>query len=153
MHELNAIRAAIRGAVSQRDAELAAQGRSITQATASGAYRHLELDILDPTRATPAAVQVFASQIIEELGLGRVSFDVFVRAARCAMCDRMTHAEPGDPVCAACGAPVPRTEGPAIAARWTRPISVVEDDLAAQEVGSGLADRRHRRRATPVVPR
>lgn len=148
MHEANAVRAAIRNAMAERDAAVRAAGPDAHEAQ-SGGFRHLELEILDPTRATPEAVQLYAPPILEELHLGWVSFDVFVRAVRCSMCGRMTHAEPHDPVCRACGAPVPRTEGAAIEAHWTKPIAIAAD-AQAHDAGSHLAD--HRRHVTRVVP-
>ena len=124
MHEANAVRTAIRNAVVERDAALAAASAAGPHAADPGAYRHLELEIMDPTRATPEAVQLYAPPILEELGLREVSFDVFVRAVKCSMCGQMTHAEPADPICRHCNAPVPRTDGPAIEAQWTKPIAV-----------------------------
>jgi hypothetical protein len=146
MHEANAVRTAIKNAMAERDAAIAASGPDAHEARAGG-YRHLELEIIDPTRATPEAVQLYAPPILEELHSSGVSFDVFVRAVRCAMCGRMTHAEPHDPVCRACGAPVPRTEGAAIEAHWTRPIAVAE---TPHDAGSHLAD--HRRHVARVMP-
>jgi hypothetical protein len=149
MHEANAVRTAIRNAMVERDAALA-DARSRGDHEAEQAFRHLELEIMDPTRATPEAVQLCASPILEQLGMARVSFDVFVRAVRCSMCGHMTHAELSDPVCRSCGAPVPCTEGPAIEAHWTKPIAVPAGSQPAHDVGSHLADhqRRHVARVT-----
>ena len=121
MHEANAVRTAIKRAQAEREATLAAD-REAGVHEPDSAFHHLELEIMDPTRATPEAVQLYAPPILEELGLKGVSFDVFVRAVKCALCGRMTHAEPADPICRYCSAPVPRTDGPAIEAQWTKPI-------------------------------
>jgi hypothetical protein len=143
MHEANAVRTAIKRAVEEREVILAAD-RDAGVHEPDSAFHHLELEIMDPTRATPEAVQVYAPPILEELGLREVSFDVFVRAVKCAMCGRMTHAEPADPVCRACGAPVPRTDGPAIEAQWTKPIAIPVGAERSHDTGSHLADhRRH----------
>ena len=93
MHEANAVRSAINHAVAQRDAALAAARGGEDPEPPASDYRHLELDILDPTRATPEAVQLYAPVILDELGLRDVSFDVFV---------------PGDPLRALCGQLTPR---------------------------------------------
>jgi len=150
MHEANAVRSAIRNAVVERDVALGATTHDGRHEADGGAYRHLELEIMDPTRATPDAVQLYAPPILDELGVRGVSFDVFVHAVRCSMCGRMTHAEPSDPVCRACGAPVPRTEGAAIAAHWTRPIAVPVGAEPSHDAGSHLADH-HRRHVARVV--
>lgn len=143
MHEANAVRSAIKRAMAERASILEAD-REAGVHEPDSAFHHLELEIMDPTRATPEAVQVYAPPILEELGLGAVSFDVFVRAVKCVMCGRMTHAEPADPVCRACGAPVPCTEGPAIEAQWTRPIAIPVGAGSTHDSGSHLADhRRH----------
>jgi hypothetical protein len=143
MHEADAVRAAIRHAVADRDAFLRETPRAEPPGDA-GAFRHLELEIIDPARATPEAVGLLAPPILEEQGLGRVSFDVFVRAVPCSMCGRMSHAGPEDPTCRSCGATVPCTEGAAIEARWTRPIPVAAGDRPAHDSGSHLADHQHR---------
>ena len=124
MHEANAVRSAIKNAVLERDATLADTRATDEHGTSSAAFRHLELEIMDPTRATPEAVQLYAPPILDELALRDVSFDVFVRAVRCTLCGQMTHAEPSDPVCRACCGPVPRTDGPAIEAHWTKPVPI-----------------------------
>jgi len=152
MHEANAVRTAIRNAVVERDAAIAAASAA-AQETDSRAFHHLELEIMDPTRATPEAVQLYAPPILEELGLRHVSFDVFVRAVRCSMCGEMTHAEPGDPVCRHCNAPVPRTDGPAIEAQWTKPVAVAAGEQPAHDSGSHLADHHHRKHVARVAPR
>lgn len=146
MHEARAIRAAIEPAVAERRSAQTASGGTLSP----GTYHHLELEILDPTRATAAAVQVYAPAILEEAGLRQVGFDVFTRTVTCAMCERPTHAEPHDPFCQACGAPVPRTDGPAIVARWTARIPVLAETLPVHDVGTTLAAHRavhHRRGA------
>ena len=144
MHEARAIRAAIEPAVAERRSAQVAGGGVLDP----GAFRHLELEILDPTRATAAAVAFYAPAILEEAGLRSVGFDVFTRTATCAMCGKPTHAEPHDPFCRACGAPVPRTEGPAIVARWTARIAVPPEAIPAHDAGMALAPhhggRRHR---------
>jgi hypothetical protein len=148
MHEANAVRTAIKGAVAEREAALAEGAAAGHPSPDAGAFRHLELEIIDPTRATPEAVQVYAPVILDELALRGVSFDVFVRAVRCSMCGRTTHAEPADPVCRSCGAPVPCTEGPAIIARWTKPITTAAP-AQPLETGTALADH-HRRHVARV---
>jgi hypothetical protein len=149
MHEANAVRSAIRSAMAERDAALAGASAAGEHEHQSGAFRHLELEIMDPTRATPEAVQVYAPAILDELAMRSVSFDVFVRAVRCSMCGRMTHAEPADPFCRSCGAPVPRTDGPAIEAHWTKPVSIPVGVEPVHDLGSHLAD--HRRHVTRVT--
>ena len=149
MHEANAVRSAIRNAIADRDAVLLDASSTGDHEAHASAFRHLELEIMDPTRATPEAVQLYAPPILDELAIGSVSFDVFVRAVRCSMCGQMTHAEPSDPVCRACGAPVPRTEGPAIEAHWTRPMAVPAGMEPTHDAGSHLAD--HRRHVARVV--
>lgn len=150
MHEANAVRTAIRNAMVERDATLA-DAHAHGDHEATGSFRHLELEIMDPTRATPEAVQLYAPPILEELGARGVSFDVFVRAVRCSLCGHMTHAEPSDPVCRACGAPVPRTDGAAIEAHWTRPVAVPVGAEPAHD-GSHLADQpAHRRHVARVT--
>ncbi|GEM_PF-5775970 len=146
MHEVKAIRTAILSALGERDAARAA-ARAEGHADDAGAWRHLELEIVDPTRATPEALSFYAPAILDELGVVEVGFDIFTRAARCAMCGRLTHPEPSDPVCQECGAPIPRTEGPAILAQWTRPVEApaATPGISAREVGAVLAahPRRH----------
>ncbi len=141
MHEAKAIRSAIVTAVGARDAARAA-ARAEGRADEAGAWRHLELEIVDPTRATPEALAFYAPAILDELGIVDVGFDIFTRAARCAMCGRLTHPEPSDPVCQECGAPIPRTEGPAILAQWTRPVEApaATAGISAREVGAVLAE-------------
>jgi hypothetical protein len=151
MHEANAIRSAIRNAVIERDSALADAKSAGRHEPEGGAFRHLELEIMDPTRATPEAVQVYAPFILDELGVRGVSFDVFVRAVRCSMCGKMTHAEPSDPVCRACGAPVPRTDGDAVVAHWTRAVVAPVGAEPSHDAGSHLADH-HRKRVARVVP-
>lgn len=147
MHEANAVRTAIRVAVAERDALQAdAPG---AHPDPSSAYHHLELEIMDPTRASPEAVQLYAPPILDELDLRTVSFDVFVRAVRCSLCGHLTRAEPHDPVCRSCGGPVPRTDGAAIEARWTRPVAIPADPGPAHDAGSHLAD--HRRHVARVL--
>ena len=151
MHEAKAVRTAIGTAVATRDAALRA-GRDAGTAPDPGAWRHLELEILDPTRASPEAVALLAPAMLEEMGIREVAFDVFTRAVRCVMCGQETHAEPSDPVCRACGAPVPRTEGPAIDARWTRAPDPVAATVGVHrgEIGTVLArHERHARRGRP----
>ena len=82
MHDANAVRSAIRNAVIERDAALADAKAGGRHDAEGGAFRHLELDIMDPTRATPEAVQLYAPPILDELAVRGVSFDVFVRAVR-----------------------------------------------------------------------
>ncbi|MFN8623918.1 MAG: hypothetical protein U0869_24515 [Chloroflexota bacterium] len=147
MHEANAVRTAIRNAQLERDTAIAA-ARAAGDHEAEGSFRHLELEIMDPTRATPEAVQLYASPILEELGLRSVSFDVFVRAVRCSLCGHLTHAEPAEPVCRSCGGPVPCTEGPAVEAHWTRPIAAPVGGPTHD--GAQLADQ-HRHHVTRVV--
>jgi len=144
MHEANAVRSAIKNAVVDRDASIAAARASGDHESHASAYRHLELEIMDPTRATPEAVQLYAPPILDELALRDVSFDVFVRAVRCSLCGHMTHAEPSDPVCRFCGGPVPRTEGPAIEAQWTKAVPVPAGAETVHDAGSHLADHHHR---------
>lgn len=151
MHEANAVRTAIRNAVVERDAALADARSERRHDPESGGFRHLELEIVDPTRATPEAVQLYAPPVLDELALTQVSFDVFVRAVRCSLCGKMTQAEPADPVCRACGAPVPRTEGPAIEARWTRPLAIPVGAEPAHDSGSHLADHHHRTHVARVM--
>lgn len=151
MHEAKAIRTAIVNALAERDAARAAthaEGR----ADDPGAWRHLELEIVDPTRATPEALSFYGPAILDELGVVGVGFDIFTRAARCAMCGRLTHPEPSDPVCQSCGAPIPRTEGPAILAQWTRPVEAAAAGagVTAREVGAVLAEHPRRRHTGTV---
>jgi hypothetical protein len=147
MHEANAVRAAIRNAQLEREAAVAA-GRAAGDHEAESSFRHLELEIMDPTRATPEAVHFHAGSVLEELGLREVSFDVFVRAVRCSLCGHLTHAEPADPVCRFCGAPVPRADGPAIEAHWTR--AIVAPPGGPDHDGAQLAEL-HRHRVARVI--
>ena len=82
----------------------------------------LELVIRDATRAEAGAVAFYASAILADRGLTDV--DVVVRAleVRCELCGAVApSASPADPQCDACGAPLPRVEGPAVVCREAAP--------------------------------
>jgi hypothetical protein len=146
MHEANAVRAAIQDALDEREAVVGGAGPEGT-APAPHAFQHLEFEILDPTRAAPEAVQVYAPVMLENVHLTGVSFDVFVRAVSCQLCQLLTHASPSDPVCTHCGAPLPRQEGRAIVAHWTRPVDEpAQRPLPRRDTATALAERHVPRR-------
>lgn len=79
--------------------------------------RHLELLILDATRAHAEGVAFHAQTLLAERDLAQVTFHVRVEPTACALCGRSKVPAPADPTCPACGAPLPRREGPAVVCR------------------------------------
>lgn len=79
--------------------------------------RHLELLIQDATRVHADGVAFYAQALLAERNLAEVTFDVRVEPITCALCGRSEVPPPADPTCTACGAPLPRREGPAVICR------------------------------------
>lgn len=85
--------------------------------------RHLELLILDATRVHADGVAFYAQALLADRGLAEVTFDVRVEPVTCALCGRSGVPAPADPSCPACGAPLPRREGPAVVCREVAPAA------------------------------
>ena len=83
----------------------------------TGRGGHIELEIRDATRAEPEAVTFYATAILAERGFDEVTISVRTNEVRCALCGERAVASPANPQCDACGAPLPRLEGPAVVAR------------------------------------
>lgn len=77
----------------------------------------LLLDVRDATRAEPDSVAFYAAAILADHGLDDVTFSVHTRQVSCALCGCLASPSPADPSCDACGAPLPRLDGPAVLCR------------------------------------
>jgi len=84
--------------------------------TSADGGRHIEIEIRDATRAEPEAVAFYADAILAERGLDEVTVSVRTTAVDCALCGARAAASPANPQCDACGAPLPRLDGPAVVA-------------------------------------
>ena len=93
----------------------------------------LELEIRDATRAEAGAVAFYASAILADRGFTDVDVAVSSAEVRCALCDEVApSASPADPQCHACGAPLPRVEGPAVVCREPAATSLGQADIMAE---------------------
>jgi hypothetical protein len=100
MHEAGAVAAAIDEAFDAWPS-LASDGRMTVQ-------------IVDPTRAEARAVAFYARALLSELGLDGMTLSVRTDAVECRLCGAASVPTPVEPLCDACGAPLPRSSGPAI---------------------------------------
>lgn len=74
----------------------------------------MTIEILDPTRAEEGAVGFYAEVLLEQRGFDRMRLSIQARSAECRLCGSVSSPTPVDPCCESCGAPIPRTPGPAI---------------------------------------
>jgi len=89
---------------------------------ASHSGARLELVINDATRAEAASVSFYTAAILADHGYGDTTFTVETAPVRCELCGELAAtASPTDPQCNACGAPLPRKEGPAVICREVAP--------------------------------
>ena len=108
MHEAGAVGGAIEGVIHDWPA--------------SHGGGQLQLLIRDATRAEAESVAFYAAAILADHGFGDTTFTVQTAAVSCELCGELAaSASPTDPQCNACGAPLPRIEGPAVLCREVLP--------------------------------
>lgn len=115
MHEAGAVAAAIDEAF-EAWPSLASDGR-------------MAVSIVDPTRAEASAVEFYARALLGELGLDGMTLSVRTEPVACELCGAASVPTPVEPCCEACGAPLPRSTGPAI---------VCGPDEGADTIASGV---------------
>lgn len=91
----------------------------------------LRLEIRDATRAEADSVAFLAAALLQDLGLGHVSFTVDTDVVRCGSCAAIVTPTVSHPVCDGCGTPLPSRRGRSVVCHDVTPMVATTRPLRA----------------------